>query len=175
MSAWLDRLVILALLGALLLGLRQRLDPAAGALLLPLLRPGAGADALMGPGAEARAVAAEAAAVGELITIEDLIRACWALSAGPAGLPGAPPLSAAEREALRPLVERADQQRRAWLAVEAELAAAEGRLGAAAAAAAGGLDPAQRATILGERDQISVGGVEAAYYDEARTGLGGAP
>lgn len=175
MSAWLDRLVVLALLGALLLGLRQRLDPAEGALLLPLLRPGAGADALMGPGAETRAVAAEAAAVGELLTIEDLIRACWALSARPEGLPGAPPLSADERAALLPLVERADQQRRALLAVEAELAAAEGRLSAAAAAAAGGLDPAQRALIMSERDQISVGGVEEAYYGEARAKLGGAP
>jgi hypothetical protein len=175
MSAWLDRLVVLALLGALLLGLRQRLDPASGALLLPLLRPGAGADALMGPGAETRAVAAEAAAVGELLTIEDLIRACWALSARPEGLPGAPPLSAEERAALLPLVERADQQRRALLAVEAELAAAEGRLGAAAAAAAGGLDPAQRALIMNERDQISVGGVEEAYYGEARAKLEGTP
>lgn len=173
MNVWIDRLTLVALAVALVVGVAQRVGAADSSLVLPLLVPGDDAGALMGPGAEQRALAAKAAAVGELITVEDLIRACWALSASPDGLPGAPPLDPAARAALLPLVERADRERTALLAVEAELAAAEGRLGAAAAAAAAILDPAQRARIEAERDQISVGRVEDAYYKSTVRGLGG--
>lgn len=170
-ARWLDLGAALCLVAALLtLALRAR-EPS-GVLLVPMLLPGEPVEALMAPGADVQRLQSRGEAMGEVITIEDLIRLCWALVRQPELLPaGVAPLSAEERAALLPLVERADAERAALLEVERRLALAEGRLSAAAAALAVELSPEQRAAIQAERDQVSVNGTEAVYYDALQEGL----
>lgn len=136
---------------------------------VPLLVPADPPSSLHSPGADERAIQARALAIGEVVTIEDLVRGVLALdSETPQGLP---PLSEAERAELRQLLARASEHRDALLAVEGQLGAAEDRLDAAARELAGQLSPDQRAWIQGNRDQISVQGVEEGYWKQAQEGL----
>lgn len=119
---------------------------------------------LQAPGAAERVLAARSAAVGDFITVEDLARGALALRDGP--VTGSPPLSDAERAALTTLLERAAAHRADLLAVEGEIAAAEAKLQAQAIAIAETLTAEQRAWIVAQRDRVSVGEVEQAYWDE---------
>ena len=171
MARWLDWGALACLVAALAVLLLRGADRG-GVLLVPLLLPNEPVEGLMAPGADLARLQSRGELMGEVITIEDLIRLSWALVRDPAALPpGTAPLSEAERAALRPLVERADAERQALLEVERRLAIAEGRLGAAAADMAAELSPAQRAEVQAERDAISVGGTEAAYYRDLKEGL----
>ena len=99
--------------------------------------------------------------MGDFLTIEDLARGVLALDGGEHG-----GLSAAERDALGPVVAEAVAHRQALLDNEAALAAAEAELDAAAREILAALGPEQQAWILAQRDQVSVGEVEGAYWVE---------
>lgn len=161
---WLDRgaLLLLLLAAAVLAWPSSRGE---GRVLVPLLLSEDPAGSLHEPGGDTRRVAARAAALGEVLTIEDLVRTTVAAGQGQ---PGLPPLSPAERAALAPLLDRAMADRDALLAVEAELAAARDRLDGAARGMAGELRPEQQQFILEQRDRISVQGVEAPYWEQAQ-------
>ncbi len=170
-ARWLDIAALLCLIAALAV-LLVRGEQRGGVLLVPMLLPNEPLDGLMAPGADVARLQSRGELMGEPITIEDLIRLSWALVRQPEALPpGTAPLSPEERAALLPLVERADAERAALLEVERRLAAAEGRLGAATVELAAELSPAQRAVIQAERDQVSVEGTEAVYYDALKQGL----
>lgn len=161
MKGWDGLAAVLAVVALIQAGLL--LSQERGAVLLPLLsaeeRPGA----LQGPGlAEAR-VQSRAALVGDYVNVEDLARGLLA-AAGAPGVPGVAPLTAAERADLAGLIQQAEQHRQELLAVEQKLAAAQQTLAEQARAVAAALTPEQRAWVLAERDRISVGGIEAAYW-----------
>ncbi len=130
----------------------------------PLLGPADPPGALQGEGGAARALQARAAAVGEFVTVEDLARGVVALRDGT--LTGVAPLSDAERAALMPLLERANTDRLELLRVEAEIAGVQSDLQDRARAIAATLTAEQRAWIVANRDQVSVGELEQAYWDE---------
>ncbi|MES2644328.1 MAG: hypothetical protein V4850_32885 [Myxococcota bacterium] len=157
--------VLVALLGV---ALAQAVLLAAGGGTVRAYVPLLGADdppgQLQADGGAARALAAKAAVVGEFVTIEDLARGVLALENG--SLPGAAPLTAAERAALAPLVRQAAEDRLALLAVEGEIAAVEASLQDRARRIAETLTPEQRAWIVAQRDVVSVGELEQAYWDE---------
>ena len=131
---------------------------------VPLLSEGDPPGTLQGPGAASRVLRARGAAVGEFVTIEDLARGALALRDGQ--LPGAAPLSASEAARLQPLLEKAAQDRKDLLAVEGEIAGVQAEIQEKAAAIAATLTPEQRAWIIANRDDVSVGQVEQAYWDE---------
>ncbi|MFZ5477116.1 MAG: hypothetical protein ACOZNI_10105 [Myxococcota bacterium] len=134
------------------------------ALLLALALAQAVALALRpGPAARAGVPLGSVAALGETITVEDLARGTLALEEG--HLPGAAPLFAGERDRARALFARAAAQRDELLRIEGEIAAAEARLGDDARAIAATLTPEQRAWVVAQRDRVSVGQVERAYWD----------
>lgn len=166
---WLDRLTLLllavALVQAVLLGtsggnLRQ---PFA---LLQMQDP---PQTLQGPGSLDLAVQAKLGTVGEVITIEDLVRGSLALQKGQ--LPGVAPLSADEQQKLATLVQQAAAHRDALLKVEGELAQSELSLAEQARAIAATLTPEQVADIAARRDQVSVGSIERAYWDALLSSL----
>lgn len=95
------------------------------------------------------------AVVGEVLTIEDLARVSLETELG-----------AEERAALGPVVEQARQHRQQLLQMEAELRAAEAELDSAAREVLELLDPEQQRWILDQRDRVSVGEVEEAYWVE---------
>jgi len=137
---------------------------------VPMLQSTDPPGSLRAPDADVRAIRATAAAIGEVVTIEDLVRVVVALEEGrgaEVGMPDAPPLTEAERAALAPLLARARADRDALLAVEAELQTAEVGLRGEARQVAGSLTPEQRAWVQANRDQISVGQVEDEYWDRA--------
>lgn len=141
--------------------------------LLPLLVPGDAPGELFQPGGATRVLVGRTAGIGDYVTVEDLARGALAASKGE--LPGAPPLTEGERARLSELVARADTHRRELLATEAELAAAEREMDAAALAVLRTLDADQRAWLLAHRDQTSVGQVEAEYWAELLETLGAPP
>jgi hypothetical protein len=165
-SLVLDILTVLCLLLCLAILVRDH-NPASR-LVIPMLLPTDSPGALMGPGADQRVLRARLAAAGEVFTIEDVVRAAVAIERGDD--PNFPPLSPETRTALREHLRVADGHRRALLEVETRLQAAEGRLGAAGREMGAALDPAQRRTLQGERDAVSVGGVEEKYWNEAVSG-----
>ena len=162
---WLSLLLLLATAGVL----AWPGSPSPSRVQVPLLLPADPPGSLHAPGADERAIQARALAIGEVITIEDLVRAALALEAE--GAEGLPPLSEAERAELSRLLARAREHRDALMAVEGQLGAAEDRLDAAARELAGQLSPDQRAWIQGNRDAISVQGVEEGYWKQAEEGL----
>jgi hypothetical protein len=111
-----------------------------------------------------RALSGAVATVGDWVTIEDLARGALALESGEV-LDG-PRLSEAERADLRAIVQRAEEHRAALLRVEGELRAAQDQLDARARALAASLTPEQRAWVVQQRDSVSVGQLEAAYWAE---------
>ncbi|MDP2310248.1 MAG: hypothetical protein Q8P18_29805 [Pseudomonadota bacterium] len=153
-------LLVVALVQAVLLG------AGGGAVraYVPLLGEADPPGHLQAPGGAARALAAKAAAVGEFITVEDLARGVLALSEG--SVAGAAPLTDAERAAIAPIVRKAAEDRQALLVVEGEIAELEARLQERARGIAATLTPEQRAWIVAQRDAVSVGEVEQAYWDE---------
>lgn len=150
-----SRVADLALTGLLLLGVglagwRALQGAGQGATALVLLDP---VDARL-----------EAAAVGEVLTVEDLARV--SLDAE---------LPADRAQALAPRVAEARAHRDALLASEEELRRAEDELDAAAREVLALLDPAQRQWVLDQRDRVSVGEVEAATWEELARRLEAAP
>lgn len=143
--------------------LATRTNPAVRAY-LPLMGPQDPPGALQGPGAAEAALRAGIATVGPAVTVEDLARGALALERGE--LTGAAPLTEAERERVLAIVQRADRHRDELLAAEARLASAEAALADRARAIAATLTPEQRAWIVAQRDAVSVGQVERAYWDE---------
>lgn len=130
---------------------------------VPLLAAGDPPGALSGDGAAAR-VLADRAGVGEYITVEDLGRGVLALRDG--SLEGASPLTPAEEARLGPALAQAAADRAELLKIEGQIAAAEAELVTKARAIAATLTPEQRAWIVANRDIVSVGQVEQAYWDE---------
>lgn len=167
LARWLDGAALLALSAAVGV-LAWPGSPGAARVALPLLASEDPAGSLHAPGGDERLIATRAAALGEVLTIEDLVRTTQAAIEG---RPGLPPLSEAERAELARLLDRAVADRDALLAVEAELAAARDRLDGAGRSMAGELDPTQQGYILQERDRISVQGVEVPYWQQTREGL----
>lgn len=163
MKRALDGLVVVLLVAALVqagLLLRGGIDRR----YVPLLAAGDPPGSLQGPGATARVMRTKGAAIGEILTIEDLARGALALQEGPLG--GAPALSASERERLRPLIEKGAADRQALLDAERKIADVQAQIQEKAAAIAATLTPEQRAWIIANRDTVSVGQVEQAYWDE---------
>lgn len=167
-TTWLDAATALVLVAAIAV-LAWPLPAAPGRVAVPMLLPDDAPGSLHQPGADRTVLAARAAAMGEVLTIEDLIRSIVALEAGQ--VEGLPPLTEAERAELRDLLALATGHRDALLAVEGQLAAAEDRLDGAAKDMAAELTPQQRGFIQEERDQISVQGVEEAYWKDAEEAL----
>lgn len=176
MNAWFDRLALIFLVAAagLLAG-----DVVGGHRLVarawvPLLLPSDDPGSLHMPGADEQALRARAASVGEIITIEDLVRLAVALEEGRGAELGLdlPALSDEQRDRLRARIQAADEHRRALLAAEGDLAQADRRLRDASTRLAAGLTPEQRAWIQANRDAVSVGEIEDAYWKRA---LGEAP
>lgn len=171
MTRWLDRLsLVLLLCAAGLLGRDLFRGPGvAEHAPVPLLLPSDPPGSLHAPGADERALRARAATVGEVLTIEDLVRLAVVLEEGRGAELGLKlkPLSDAERTALRALIQTADDHRRALLAAEGDLAAADRALRDAATQLAAGLSPDQRTWIQQNRDAVSVGKVEEAYWKRA--------
>lgn len=150
-------LLALALVQAVALAARAWQGPPA--LPLPVAVP---------PGQDADlALRAQVATVGDWVTVEDLARGALALERGE--LPGVAPLTDGERAELRALVEQAERDRAELLRVEGELMAAQDALDAQARALAASLTPEQRAWVVEQRDVVSVGQVEAAYWAELAT------
>ncbi len=164
MKRALDLLLVALLL--LALGLAARLwRPAAPATAVVLL-DGAGGQ-LERPGGTTAALATGIGEVGGLVSVEDLARLALALERGELGAEeGVAPLSAAERQALAPAVASAMQHRDALLQHEARLREAEAELDAAALGLLAGLAPAQQRWLLEHRDEVSVVGIEQAYWDQ---------
>jgi len=148
------------------LALRSRATPT---VVVPLLLPGEAPEAIFSSGGAEARLRARGVAIGDYVTIEDLARGALALSTD--GLPGAAPLSSAERSALTPLVAAADQHRNELLQNERDARDAEAALDAAALRIVTALTPEQRAWVLAHRDEVSVGGVEAAYWKELQDAL----
>ena len=160
-----ERLPLALALLALALALPLALRPSGEALrLLPLLGPHDPPGALQGPGEAERALQARAAAIGDYLTIEDLARGVLLLERGE--LPGVSPLSEAERQEVARLLAEADAHRGELLELEQQIAAADEALGELATRLAWSLSPEQRAALRSQRNRVSVGEVERAYWDE---------
>ncbi|MCB9762478.1 MAG: hypothetical protein H6739_21955 [Alphaproteobacteria bacterium] len=153
-------LAALALLQASALALRAPASPRAP---LPLMGADAPPGALQGPGEAERTLRAQAVAIGDFLTIEDLARGVLLLERGE--LADAPPLSGAERDEVARLLAQADAHRTELLQIEGEIAAVDAELAEVAARLAASLTPAQRQWVVARRDQVSVGEVERAYWD----------
>jgi hypothetical protein len=176
MTAWFDRLTLLALVATLglIAGDIAGQKPRSQRVSLPLLLPEDAPGSLHMPEADRLALRARAASVGEVLTVEDLVRVSLALSqdkAAELGLGELPPLTEAERAALLQLLQTADRHRRELLAVEGELAQAEATLNDASSRMAAALRPEQRRWIQENRNAVSVGEVEEAYWAAAQEAL----
>lgn len=167
---WLDRLSgALLLLALVLAGLLLRRDLETPVATLPLLDAAAPPGALQGPGEAEAALRAKVMVLGDYYTVEDLARGVLALEQG--GLDGVAPLSDGEREAVAALLREADQHRTELLALEEQIRGAEAELGEIGIQLAASLTPEQRARVIAQRDQVSVGEVERAYWDAVLNAL----
>jgi len=145
-----------------------------GRALLPVQQPGDPPGLLMGPGQAERVLRSRVAAVGDWVTMEDLVRGALLLAQGRLG--GVEPLSDGERRRLATPLETARSHRDELLRVEEEIRGIEASMAREAREAVGALTPGQRAWILARRDQVSVGSIERAYWDALATALeDGAP
>lgn len=108
------------------------------------------------------------AVAGDVVTVEDLARGCLALEEGKLD---APRLSMSERERLREQIALADQHRKELLAIEEQHRQREAELDTKARALAATLTPEQWDWIRAHRDEVSVGRVEAAYWDKLQAEL----
>lgn len=176
MTLWLDRLTLILLVATagLLAGDVMGGHRLSARAWVPLLLPSDPPGSLHMPNADTQAIRARAVSVGEVLTIEDLVRVTLALETGRAadvGLDDLPPLSDEERAALKAVLLEADQHRRDLLALEGDLARSEGELGDAAIRLAATLSPDQRRWIRENRDQVSVGTIEEGYWAAALDAL----
>lgn len=168
MKAWTSLLpeALMVLLLALALAV-SLLGPSTGSRAvsgpLPLLEAGDPPGRLMAPGAAAVVTAEKVGKVGDYMTLEDVVRAAVALEQGQ--LAGVAPLTEAERAALREELAATAAARDDLLRVEADLQQTDAALQATTRQIVEALTPEQRAWILANRNQISVGGVEAGYWD----------
>ncbi len=140
---------------------------------VPVLTETTPSGSVQGPGTAERALTTELATLGDWLSVEDLARGVLALERGE--LEGVDPLSPSERARVTTLVRDADEHRRALLAVEAQMAASEAALGDAARNIARTLTSEQRAWIAKQRDDVSVGQLEAAYWAEVTAALAADP
>jgi hypothetical protein len=153
-------LLVLAVLQAVLLAFR----PPPGRSFLALFGRGENPALLSAEGGAERAVASKVAAVGDYLTIEDLVRGTLLLEEG--RLPGVQALSPGERKRVATLMATATAHRDELLATEAELAANEEALRQEVQTIVLGLSPEQKAWILAQRDAVSVGRIERGYWTE---------
>lgn len=159
-----DRLNLALLALALVLaGLLLRREAATPVVSLPLLDAGAPPGALQGPGEAEAALHAKALLMGELYTVEDLARGALLLQQGQ--LEGVPPLSDSERAELAEALREADADRTELLALEQQIRSTEAEMGEIGLQLAATLSPEQRAWVVAQRDRVSVGEVERAYWD----------
>lgn len=169
-----DVLLVALLMVAMIQAVRLAISPAgSGQAFVPLLRAGTPIESVQGPGSADRALTTEVAVLGDWLSVEDLCRGVLALEQGE--LTGVAPLSPAERTRVAELVAAADAHRKALLEVEAQLAASEVALGDEARRIAATLTPEQRTWVQTQRDNVSVGQVEAAYWAELGTVLAAPP
>ncbi|MCB9742367.1 MAG: hypothetical protein H6741_06140 [Alphaproteobacteria bacterium] len=153
-------LLLLALVQAGGLALSRASTPATT---LPLLLPSDPPGALQAPGEAEATLEARAVALGDYLTVEDLARGVLLLERGE--LEGVPPLSEAERTQVAALLRAADQHRTELLEVEGEIRGVDADLSAVSAELAARLSPAQRLQVRQQRDRVSIGEVERAYWD----------
>lgn len=164
----LDAALVVALGVGLVLAARLVLaDP--GVAYVPVMAATDSTQAMQAPGGPERALAVKLARVGDYLTVEDLARGVLAIQQG--RLQGAQPLTADELAKVKARIAIADEHRRALLEAEAALASAEADQDAIARQIAATLTPEQKAWVLAQRDNVSVGGVEAAYWQELATAL----
>ncbi len=165
----LDVALVVALAVAVALAARLALGGHAGVAYVPVMGPADSTPAMQGPGGAERALDAKLAIVGDYLTVEDVARGVLALQQG--RLPGVAPLTAEEAARVKAQVAQADAHRVELLKVEGELADAERAQDATARAIAATFTPEQAAWVLAQRDQVSVGGIEAAYWKELADSL----
>jgi hypothetical protein len=134
-----------------------------GLAVLPVVDDPADVNQLRDPTAWPRAVRARVARVGDPLTIEDLARVSLAALDG--DVPGVAPLTEPERARLEPLVKAADTRRDELLKVEQQLHDIETDWNREALQILATLTPEQRAWLAEHRDEISVGEVEASYWE----------
>jgi hypothetical protein len=170
---WMDGLTLL-FLGAALLQLLF-FSASGGNIRQPfaLLQSQDPPQALQGPGSLDRALQSRLGTVGEVFTIEDLVRGSLALQKGE--LKGVTPLSSEEQKKLATLVQQAQTHRDALLKIEGELSQSEQNLAEEARQIAMTLTPEQRVLIQQRRDQVSVGEIEKSYWDALLATLPAAP
>lgn len=168
----LDAALVVALGVAVVLAGRLALREDAGVAYVPAMGPADGTPAMQGPGGAERALDAKLAVVGDYLTVEDLARGVLALQEG--RLPGVAPLTADEAARVKALVATADAHRVELLRVEGELADAEREQDETARKIAATFTPEQAAWVLAQRDKVSVGGIEAAYWRELADSLSAA-
>jgi len=169
MAAMRRRLPELLLLALLLAALVQALlmlayAPGEQRSWLALQRAGDPPGALGRPGGAEQVLRTRVAALGDYLTVEDLVRGALVLERGE--LEGAPALDDEERQQLAQLLEQAAAQRDELLRVEGEIRRLDGELAEGARQLAASLTPAQRAWVLQRRDEVSVDRLERAYWDE---------
>lgn len=160
----LDVALVLALVVGGVLAGRLALRADAGVVYLPVMGPMDSTPAMQGPGGAERALDAKLATVGDYLTVEDLARGVLALQEG--RLPGVPPLTADEAARVKALVATADAHRVELLEVEGALADAEREQDETARKIAATFTSEQAAWVVAQRDKVSVGGIEAAYWKE---------
>jgi hypothetical protein len=175
-ASWLDvlngaLLVVAVALAAWSLCLGRASPP--GRLLLPLLGAGDSPMALQRPGGGHDTARLKAAALGDYVTVEDLVRGALALQKGSAS--GVPALEPSERARVQEILQRAAEHRDALFQAEEALLAAERDLNESARALADALGPAQREWIRAQRNAVSVGERERAYWRELDELLGARP
>ncbi len=164
-----DLLLVLLLGVALVEGALLALRGGGGRILVPVQHAGDPPGLLMGPGQGERVFHARMAAVGDWLTIEDLVRGALLLQEG--RLEGAEPLSDGERRRLSEALAAARTHRDELLAVEGEIRQAEAELAERTLAAVRALTPEQRAWILARRDDVSVGLIERSYWESLARAL----
>lgn len=131
---------------------------------LALQRAGDPPGALGRPGGAEQVLRTRIAALGEYLTVEDLVRGALALERGE--LEDAPALDDGERRELAELLAEAAGERDELLRVEGEIRRIDRELAQGARQLAASLTPEQRAWVLQQRDAVSVDRLERAYWDE---------
>lgn len=165
----LDTALAVALGVAVILAGRLALRDDARVAYLPVMGPADSTPAMQGPSGAERALDAKLAVVGDYLTVEDLARGVLALQEG--RLPGVPPLTGDEAARVKALVATADAHRVELLEVEGALADAERDQDETARKIAATFTPEQAAWVAAQRDKVSVGGIEAAYWKELADSL----
>ncbi len=135
----------------------------AGRIYTPLLdENGPGSQQLGQPGGTRRAADARLSQVGAMLTVEDVARGLLLLT--DENHPQA--LTAGQRRELAPLVREAHEARMELLQEHAEVQRLDGELLELGQSMMAALEPDEVQHITGNRDTISIAGVENRYWDQ---------